>query len=92
MSRSAFSNEVKAFVGKVRQKGGERGTQSLIALMVVAAGFGLLYTNPALKTEAVALMTFVLGYYFGSSPGSRAKDDTLTQIAKGGSNAANQEQ
>jgi hypothetical protein len=38
--------------------------------------------RPEAKTETVAIVMVVVGYYFGSSKSSQAKDDTIsTQLA-----------
>jgi hypothetical protein len=67
--------------------------QSIIALALVAAVIGLMYvlafqTGPAnvdvfkivVGTMVGAVMT-VVGFYFGSSKNSRAKDDTISTLA-----------
>lgn len=59
------------------------GISSLLAVGTVAGGFSILYLRPELKTETVALMMAVLSYYFGSSDGSRLKDNILAKLHEG---------
>lgn len=57
----------------------ERNAQPFIAVVTILAGFGHLYLYYPDQNTAivVGLMTFVLGYYFGTSVGSAKKDDLL---------------
>jgi uncharacterized membrane protein YfcA len=57
----------------------KEGVAPLLAVMVVVGGFLVIRFNPESKTEAVAMMMLVLGYYFGSSKSSAAKDDTIKE-------------
>jgi hypothetical protein len=54
----------------------------VIALLTICGGFASFYFFPAKDAIVIPLMTFVLGYYFGSSPGSHGKDQTIGDLAK----------
>ena len=54
----------------------------VIAIITIVAGFGILSYFPDKDAVVVPLMSFVLGYYFGSSPGSHSKDQTISDLAK----------
>ena len=56
------------------------GVAPLLAVMVVGGGFFVLFYRPEVKTETIALMTMVLGFYFGSSKSSQAKDETISKV------------
>ena len=63
----------------------EKNAQPFIAVVTILAGFGYLFLFPDRNTAVVVgLMTFALGYYFGTSVGSARKDDLL-RIIKGDS-------
>lgn len=64
--------------------------EAIIAIITVLGGFTIMWFKPDLKSEAQAAILVVLTFYFGSSPGSRRKDDTLSQIIQGGSYVPNQ--
>ena len=53
------------------------GVAPLLAVMIITGGFLVLFYKPEVKTETVAMMMAVIGYYFGSSKGSQAKDNTI---------------
>lgn len=61
-----------------------KNISAILALIVVVAGFALLFiTKDAdVRTATVGLMTLVLGYYFGSSRASQAKDATIAALTK----------
>lgn len=64
----------------------------VIALLTMLGGFASFYFFPGKDAVVIPLMTFVLGYYFGSSPGSHGKDVTIGDLAKAamkGSNGKN---
>lgn len=58
---------------------------AVLALIVIVSGFTLLaLTKDAdVRTAVVGLMTLVLGFYFGSTSASRAKDDTIRSLSGG---------
>jgi hydrogenase/urease accessory protein HupE len=54
--------------------------QSILGVIVVLGGFlTLVFETPAadVKIAIVGMMSMVLGYYFGSSKSSNAKDETI---------------
>ena len=51
---------------------------SILALIIVCGGLPLIAFVPSVKTEMVALLMAVIGFYFGSSTGSRRKDDIIS--------------
>ena len=53
------------------------GVAPLLAIMIIGGGFTVLFYKPEVKTETVAMMMAVIGFYFGSSKGSQAKDATI---------------
>ena len=53
----------------------------IIGLITIIGGFASFYFFPNKDTVVLPLMTFVLGYYFGSSPGSHSKDQTINDLA-----------
>jgi hypothetical protein len=59
---------------------------SVLALVVVLGGGAMLWTtNQAdVRTASVGLITMVLGFYFGTSSGSKRKDETIAALSKGG--------
>ena len=54
----------------------------IIALLTMLGGFVSFHFFPGKDAVVIPLMTFVLGYYFGSSPGSHSKDQMLSDLAK----------
>ena len=62
-----------------------KNVPAILALTVVGFGFVLLaLTKEAdVRTAVVGLMTLVLGFYFGSTSTSRAKDDTIRALSGG---------
>ena len=54
----------------------------IIALITITGGFASFYFFPNKDAIVIPLMTFVLGFYFGSSPGSQGKDFTISELAK----------
>jgi len=58
---------------------------AILALLVIAVGFLLLGTtqDADVRTAVVGLMTLVLGFYFGSTSSSRAKDDSIRALSGG---------
>jgi hypothetical protein len=59
--------------------------QLCLGAFAVIAGFTLMYFKPELKTEAMSIEMLVLGYYFGSSPGSISRNfKSLKDALKGG--------
>lgn len=52
---------------------------AVLGLAVIVGGGVILYTTtePDVRTAVVGLMTLVLGFYFGTSAGSRSKDDLV---------------
>ena len=51
----------------------------ILSLVVVIGGGLLIWTEPDLKTEIVAIMMVVVGFHFGSSKGSQDKDKIIEQ-------------
>lgn len=62
-----------------------KNVAAILALLVVVVGFVLLGTtkDADVRTAVVGLMTLVLGFYFGSTASSRAKDETINTLSKG---------
>jgi len=62
-----------------------KNVAAVLALLVVLGGGALLATtkDADVRTAVVGLMTLVLGFYFGSSVRSQAKDDTIARLAGG---------
>lgn len=62
-----------------------KNVAAILALLVVAVGFILLGTtkDADVRTAVVGLMTLVLGFYFGSTASSKAKDETISTLTKG---------
>lgn len=58
---------------------------AVLALLVVLGGGTLLATtkDADVRTAVVGLITLVLGFYFGSSVRSGAKDETIAKLAQG---------
>lgn len=55
----------------------------VIAIVTVIGGFLYLFYGPQEDRAAViALMMLAPTYYFGSSPGSRSKDEALIKISE----------
>ena len=55
----------------------QEGVTPFLAVLVVVGGGVLMLLNPEFKTEVMVLITMVVSFYFGSSKGSQAKDDTI---------------
>lgn len=51
----------------------------VMSLIVVIGGGLLIWKEPALKTEVIAIIMVVVGYHFGSSKGSQDKDKIIEQ-------------
>lgn len=62
-----------------------KNVPAILALVVIIVGFVLLGTtkDADVRTAVVGLMTLVLGFYFGSTSSSRAKDDTIKALSGG---------
>lgn len=62
-----------------------KNVPAILALVVIVVGFILLGTtkDADVRTAVVGLMTLVLGFYFGSTSSSRAKDDTIKALSGG---------
>ena len=62
-----------------------KNVPAILALTVVTVGFLLLGTtkDADVRTAVVGLMTLVLGFYFGSTSSSRAKDDSIRALSGG---------
>ena len=58
---------------------------AMLAMTVISCGFALLATtkDADVRTAVVGLMTLVLGFYFGSTSSSRAKDDAIRALSGG---------
>lgn len=56
----------------------------VLAILINAAGFWIIYYKPENKTEIIGLMTLVDSFYFGSSKGSQDKDETIKESLEGG--------
>jgi len=58
---------------------------AVLALLVVLGGGAMLATtrDADVRTAVVGLVTMVLGFYFGSSVRSGAKDETIAKLAQG---------
>ena len=56
---------------------------AILALIVIVVGFVLLGStkDADVRTAVVGLMTLVLGFYFGSTSSSRAKDDVIKALS-----------
>lgn len=55
----------------------------VLAIITVSGGFLYLFYGPeADRAAVIALMMLAPTFYFGSSPGSRAKDDSLVKLAE----------
>lgn len=56
---------------------------AILAITVIGVGFLLLaYSKePDIRTAVVGLMTLVLGFYFGSTSSSKAKDDSIRALS-----------
>ena len=63
-----------------------KNVPAILALLVIGVGFLLLGTtkDADVRTAVVGLMTLVLGFYFGSTASSRAKDDSIRALSGGG--------
>lgn len=62
-----------------------KNVPAILALVVIVVGFVLLGTtkDADVRTAVVGLMTLVLGFYFGSTSSSRAKDDIIKSLSGG---------
>lgn len=62
-----------------------KNVPAILAIVVIGFGFLLLaITKEAdVRTAVVGLMTLVLGFYFGSSSMSKAKDETIRSLSGG---------
>lgn len=62
-----------------------KNVPAILALVVIIVGFLLLGTtkDADVRTAVVGLMTLVLGFYFGSTSSSRAKDDIIRSLSGG---------
>ena len=62
-----------------------KNVPAILALVVIVVGFILLGTtkDADVRTAVVGLMTLVLGFYFGSTSSSRAKDDIIKSLSGG---------
>lgn len=62
-----------------------KNVASILALGVITFGFLLLGTtkDADVRTAVVGLMTLVLGFYFGSTSSSKAKDDVIRSLSGG---------
>lgn len=62
-----------------------KNVPAILALVVIVVGFLLLGTtkDADVRTAVVGLMTLVLGFYFGSTSSSRAKDDIIKSLSGG---------
>jgi hypothetical protein len=58
--------------------------QLILGIAVVCGGMALLWFKPAIKTEVMTLMAWVLGYYYGSSPGSLSRQTSALKTMIGG--------
>ncbi|MEW6386242.1 MAG: hypothetical protein AB1491_01815 [Thermodesulfobacteriota bacterium] len=58
----------------------EKNAGPLIGIIVVIGGFIMMWFRPEAKVEA--LMMAVVAYYFGSSVGSRIKDEAFKIMAR----------
>lgn len=63
--------------------------QYIMAILVLIFAFSILVLyalgvakDGDVKTAAVGFATYIISYFFGSSKGSAAKTDTLTDLAK----------
>ena len=56
---------------------------AVLAILVVTGGGSMLAFSPDadVRTAAVGLVTLVLGFYFGSTSSSRAKDQTISDMS-----------
>ena len=63
-----------------------KNVPAILAIGVIGVGFLLLGTtkDADVRTAVVGLMTLVLGFYFGSTSSSRAKDDSIRALSGGG--------
>ena len=56
----------------------KEGVAPLLAVIIVCFGFATIWYRPECKTEIIAIMMAVIGFYFGSSKGSQEKDTTIS--------------
>lgn len=61
-----------------------KNVPAILALVVVIGGGAILAmtSEPDVRTAVVGLMTLVLGFYFGSSRGSKEKDDVMAAAVR----------
>ena len=81
MPDSAPSSVVSASTGAEPKSWLEKNTPSLIALLVVSVGLYILGWQPDNKAALIApIISFVLGYFFGTGIGSQAKDKVIAAM------------
>ena len=80
MPDSAPSNVVQATTGAQPPGWLQTNVSSVIALILVIGCLAVIVYKPEAKTEMVAIVMVIVGYYFGSSQGSRNKDNDKDKI------------
>ena len=85
MPDSAPSNVVQASPGVEPKSWLNQNIAPILAFLTVGAGFVYLFCGDGVDTAAVvALMAAVIGFYYGSSPGSHDKDKTIAGLKSPG--------
>ena len=59
--------------------------QAVIGFIIILGGLAIITftnVNDADRIGVFSLMNFVMGYYFGSSKGSKEKDDTINDLSR----------
>jgi hypothetical protein len=85
MTDSAPSNMVQAATGVKPPPWLKTNIAPILAIITVVLGFAYLFIGPTEDRAAViALMMLGPTFYFGSSPGSRKKDDTIANLTSKG--------
>lgn len=51
--------------------------KGILSIIIVVGGGVMIWLIPSAKTELVAIIMVVVGYHFGSSEGSRSKDNVI---------------
>ena len=85
MPDSAPSNVVMASTGAEPKSWLEKNVVPIIGLTMVIGSLAIISFAPDNKAKAIIpLLTFVLGYYFGTGAGSQAKDKIIATLKGNG--------